>query len=109
MDPIEHIYTDKHWARQQIKLLCTGEWTDAVRKYFWGSRYTLEYYGEHKDDFRHWKIDGIHQHSFGAGHNSNCPNCLIEYAKRKISTDNKMTWKLIQLAENGVLRKENND
>ena len=91
METLSHIYSNKNYVKNQIKLLCTNQWTDAIKQ-------------KNLDNGIHsWYIDDIPQASIGAGHNGTCGKCIIEYSKRKMITDNKITWKLIQLAENGVI------
>ena len=94
---LAHIYTARCWKdKVTIKLLCTGDWVEAEEE-------TPEI--PHRRDG--YLINGVHQCSVGGGHNATCPYCLVEYAGRKMKTDNKLTWKIIELARGHINGKHN--
>lgn len=82
-----HIYTTKNYGSQQIKLLCTEEYTDAKERPGWSGG---------------WDIDNIRQWSLGAGHNATCPQCLIKYAERVYGKNKVLLDKILDLARKGL-------
>ncbi len=94
---MEHIYINTHYGRGEIKLLCTNEWVKAEKE----SEIT------HRNDGCH--INGVHQWSIGAGHNSTCPDCLIKFAERKMKTDQVLMRKILNLAKNSTEKAQLDD
>ena len=89
---LEHIYSSKHQGDSEIKLLCSDKWVKVE-----------EIRPERSHSSDGCTIDGIRQWSKGAGHNSNCPECLIKLAELKMETDKILTTKILDLAKKGVL------
>jgi len=72
---LSHIYTGKRYLKGsvKIKILCSGE------------NILAEDRGRHTGK---WFVSNKRQWSIGAGHNSDCKDCLIEWGKltsRKIT------------------------
>lgn len=88
-EQLSHIYYSKqHYDGTRIKLLCNDQWVDAKDE-------TPEI--SHRRDG--YLINDVHQWSIGAGHNADCPRCLIKYAERKMKTDNKLMFKILEIAK----------
>ena len=87
-----HIYYSRRFGNPvKIKLLCNDKRVEAeeeATKNCWAGN--------------GYKIDGVHQWSIGAGHNADCPQCLIKYAERKMKTDRTLLLKIIKMAKGQI-------
>ena len=87
---LSHIYISRHLGKGQLKLLCSNEWVSAKDVSI----------SSHRNDG--YEINGVHQWSIGAGHNADCPECIIKYAERKTKTDQILMNKLIAIAKGKI-------
>lgn len=89
MEKISHIYNSVIYRPDlKIRFLCSDEYIDAELEDLNRDHANLGY-----------KIDNIHQWSLGAGHNANCPDCLIKFARYKIKSDYILLEKILNIAE----------
>lgn len=91
-DGLIHIYYDKYYGIRRntsLKLLCNPGKNVPAKKHH--PRTEMCAVG--------WEIKGIRQVSVGAGHGSNCDDCILAYAKRISKNHNIVMNKVLDIVE----------